>query len=86
MLYPFYAAFVEREHGWLLLFSALFGLTALGSPGFIPDLIGDIVAEASVARLIAGLPEIAVQMLLFSWLLVRWERRSYRDAADEAIA
>jgi hypothetical protein len=81
LLYPFYDAFTRRKHGWLLAFGVLYGFTAIGSAIFIPDLVETIVVERTAAHLVVGVPEITVQMLLFSWLFVAWERRRIRKAA-----
>ncbi|WP_124191881.1 hypothetical protein [Natrarchaeobius oligotrophus] len=77
-LYPFYTRFVHARSGWLLLFGLLYGLTFLGSPVFFPETV-QVILDGSLRDLLRsleiGVPEVTVQMLVFSWLLWRWERR-----------
>ncbi|MFW6238794.1 MAG: hypothetical protein ACOC5A_06130 [Halanaerobiales bacterium] len=81
LIYPFYDIFMKQRQGWLLLFTILFGLTVLGSMAMIPDFIAGI-NETSIFQVVLeqviGLPEITVQILLFSWLFMKWEKKSNR--------
>lgn len=76
--FPFYGTFIKR--GWSVLFGLVLGLIALGSPGFIPGLLSDMVSGKPFAEFLIGPVEIVVQMLLFSTLLYLWERRSFKKA------
>lgn len=74
VLYPFYDCIVKGNHGGLILFGALWGLAILGSLEPLPGSIeGLIYTETTLVEhfmvLIAG----AVQVMLFSWLFLRWE-------------
>lgn len=81
LLYPLYGALMARRRSWLLLFGLMFGLTALGSALFFPDIVGMIAAGDSLLKLVVGLPEIFVQMLLFAWAVTLWERRILQRGA-----
>ena len=79
MIHPFYNVFMNRKHKWLLLFELIFGLTALGSIVFIPNLVmrsTEMSLRQVVLENIIGLLEIIVQILLFSGLFIRWEKKS----------
>ena len=76
VLYPFYDRIVKGNHGGLVLFGALWGLAILGSLEPLPGSIeGLIYTETTLVEhfmvLIAG----AIQVMLFSWLFLRWEYR-----------
>lgn len=76
-LYPFYNTYIKKNHGWLLLFGLIFGLTALGSPIFIPALlVFDMPLMDYLRSLVIGVPEIFFQMLIFSILFFYWQRRA----------
>lgn len=77
-LAPFVRVAIGRRRGWLLLFSALFGATALVTAGLASTLVGVVTSDVDVAELGVGLPELVVQMGLFAWLFLAWERRSGR--------
>lgn len=84
-LYPFYAVFMRPRHGWLWIFSLIFGLTALGSAILIPEVVTLIAEGGAFAQFVEfGLPEVFVQMLIFSWLLFIWERRSLQKAEAQS--
>jgi len=70
LIYPFYNMIMNAAKGWLLLFLLFFGLTVVSSPVFLPSVLSE-PAES----LIAGTPEAVVQILLFSWLMFKWEKR-----------
>jgi hypothetical protein len=84
LLFPFFATWVSKRHGWLLLFGLLFGLTALGSPVFLHLTIEETLSAASFSQFVEswaiGLPEIFTQMLIFSVLLFLWERKRIKAA------
>lgn len=64
------------RYGWALIFLAILGLTGIATGGYFP-LIATHLAEGGgfFEFLWFGLPEIFVQMLVFSVLLWLWERR-----------
>lgn len=84
LIYPFYEVVLNQKRGWLLLAGVIFGLTALGSAVFIPDFLTSAVRESSVMQsildMVIGLPEISVQIVIFSWLLFKWEIRKMRKS------
>lgn len=85
LIHPFYDVFMHRKHEWLLLFGLLFGLTVLGSMVFIPNLMirfsGTPFMQV-VLENITGLPEIIVQILIFSWLFIRWEKKKIKQKIE----
>lgn len=82
LLYPFHNSFMKEKRGWLLLFTILFGLTAFGSLVSIPNFI-ERITEVSFFQAVlentVGLPEIIVQILLFSCLFIRWEKKRNKN-------
>jgi len=78
-LYPFRRVFLDRERAWLTLWGLLLALAILGTAGPAPgSLEGLIFTTIPVLDQLAGLREVVVQTLLFSWLLVAWYRRPHR--------
>ena len=77
VLYPFYDVIIKGQRGWLILFAALWGVALLGSlepkPGTIE---GMIYTQTSLAEHLLVLAAGAVQVLLFAWLFLRWEKWS----------
>ena len=55
----------------------MFGLTALGSPLFLPEFI---LFEGTLMEflgdLVIGIPEIVTQMLVFSLIFFWWQRKA----------
>mgnify|MGYP000084753845 CR=1 FL=1 len=79
ILYPFYEVIVNHKRGWLILFSVLWGLTYLGSvEATLGSIEGMIYTKASLAEHLVGTPEVTIQMLVFAWLFVKWEKRSLK--------
>jgi hypothetical protein len=80
-LYPFFGVILVKKHGWFLLFAILFCLTALGSPIFLHNLLDpEAISEAgsigqALNELKYGVPEITLQMFLFSLGFFFWERK-----------
>ncbi len=89
VLYPFYDNIVKGERGWLILFAALWGVVLLGSlhpkPGTIEGMLYTEITSAEHFLVIAAG---AVQVLLFAWLFLRWERWSAgaREDGDSTTA
>ena len=81
LLYPFFPVILKKKHGWLLLFTVFFGLTTFGSLIFLHNLLDiEALRQAGSVRealndLRYGVPEIFLQMLVFSWIFLRWERK-----------
>ncbi|MFA5528222.1 MAG: hypothetical protein WC996_06355 [Peptostreptococcales bacterium] len=74
-IYPFHEVIIGRQSGWIKLFTLLFVLTSIGAvitgPGSIE---GFLYTQFSFNPFI-GYPEIALQMLVFSWLFCRWQSK-----------
>lgn len=72
-IFPFREVIIGRRLGWIKLFFLLFILTSIGAvitgPGSIE---GFLYTRFSFNPLI-GYPEIALQMLAFSWLFCHWQ-------------
>jgi len=83
LLAPFYGNYINKKTGWLLLFLLMFGLTALGSPLFLPEFI---LFEGTIMEflkdLVIGIPEIVTQMLVFSLIFFWWERKAGRKTQE----
>ncbi|MDA3881400.1 MAG: hypothetical protein PF436_13505 [Prolixibacteraceae bacterium] len=81
LLFPFYESYIQKKHGWLLIFLLFIGLTALGSPIFLTEFI---VFEGTfiefLKELLVGIPEIVSQMLVFSVIFFFWQRKAFRKA------
>ncbi len=75
VLYPFYDLIVKGKQGWLILFAALWGVALLGSlepkPGTIEGMLYTLTTTLEHI-LVIGFG--AAQFLLFSQLLLAWER------------
>ena len=78
-IYSFRKVIIGHKWGWLKLFVLLFVLTGIGAvitgPGSIE---GFLYTRFSFNPLI-GYPEIALQMLAFSWLFCRWQGKSMHN-------
>jgi len=88
VLYPFYDNIVKGERGWLILFAAVWGVVLLGSlhpkPGTIE---GMLYTEITFAEHLLVIAAGAVQILLFSWLFLHWERWAIgMRRSDDSIA
>lgn len=79
-LYPFREIIIKSKLGWLKLFGVLWVLTGIGAviagPGSIE---GFIYTNFGFGNPLIGLPEVTLQMLVFSWLFVRWEQKTGRN-------
>lgn len=79
LLAPFYGNYINKKTGWLLLFLLMFGLTALGSPLFLPEFISfEGTFVEFLKDLVIGIPEIATQMLVFSLIFFWWQKKAER--------
>ncbi len=75
-LWPIRGVILERRHGWLIVWGifVLFGI--LGTPAASPSSMeGVIYSRLPLWYHLMGLPEILLQTLAFSFLLVWWDRR-----------
>ncbi len=83
LVLPFAPVFIRSRHGWALLFVLIWGLTFLGTPLLVPDIVASSMVGSPIDMIVAGAPEVTVQMLVFSVLLTMWQRRSPRPGRVE---
>lgn len=75
ILYPFYETILSDNNGWLYLIAVLWGLALLGSVEPVPGSIeGLIYTKTTLAEHFVVLAAGALQILIFSWLFLFWER------------
>lgn len=80
-LWPIRRTIVENKHGWLILWGIFVIFGILGTPAAAPSsLEGVIYSKLPLWYHLIGLPEILLQTLAFSLILVWWERRRYRPS------
>lgn len=79
VLYPFRQVFLSEPGGWLRLWGLFLGLaifsTAAPAPGSVEGLI---YTKLPLANHFRGLPEVVLQTLALSVLVVLWHRRPHR--------
>jgi hypothetical protein len=76
LLYPFYDTIISSKRGWLMLFGVLWGFTFIGSVSATPGSIeGFIYTKIPLSEHLIGMPEVTIQMLSFSWLFYKYERK-----------
>ena len=83
LLYPFYPTYLDKRHGWLLLFGLLFGLKVMVIAISIPASFQEFILALETSK--TGLPEIIAQTLLFSGVFFAWERRKMKKAGKEEV-
>ena len=75
VLYPFRAVFLDRPKGWLALWGLFVGLAILSTAGPAPGSVeGFVYTTLTPMQHLRGLPEVLLQTLLTSVLLVSWYR------------
>jgi len=78
-LWPIRRAIVESRRGWLILWGIFVTFGILGTPAAASSsLEGVIYSKLPLWYHLIGLPEILLQTLTFSLILVWWERRRYQ--------
>ena len=78
-LYPFRSVFLADRRGWLKLWGLLAGLAIFSTAGAAPGSVeGMIYTKIPISSQLRGLPEILLQTLAFSVLLVAWHRHPHR--------
>ncbi|HEX6304308.1 MAG TPA: hypothetical protein VFZ76_08970 [Anaerolineales bacterium] len=88
VLYPFYDTIVRSERGLLVLFGALWGIALLGSVEPMPGSFeGVIYTEIPPLAHLIVLAAAALEVFLFSWVFLRWERPSSveRSYGEEGV-
>ena len=80
ILYPFYDKIIKSDYAWVKLFFLIWGFSFIGSVAPIPGSIeGMIYTKTSLAEHLIGVPEVTIQIFVFSWFFVKWENRTERD-------
>lgn len=75
-LYSFRKVFMDERWGWALLWGLLLALMVIAPAGAAPGSIeGLIYTRIPLWFHAIILPEVILQMLVFSWLLIAWQRR-----------
>lgn len=74
-LYPFREIIIKCKYGWLKLFGVLWVLTGVGAVVTGPGSIEGFIYTKFGFDPLIGLPEVTLQMLAFSYLFYRWERK-----------
>jgi hypothetical protein len=78
-LYPFRSVFLADRRGWLKLWGLLVGLAIFSTAGAAPGSVeGMIYTKIPISSQLRGLPEILLQTLAFSVLLIAWHRHPHR--------
>ena len=75
-IFPFREVIIGRRLGWIKLFLLLFILTGIGAVITGPGSIEGFLYTRFSFNLFIGYPEIALQMLAFSWLFCRWQGKN----------
>ncbi len=75
-IYPFRDVVIGPKRGWLKLFYLLFVLTSIGAVITGPGSIEGLLYTRFSFNPLIGYPEIALQMLVFSWLFCAWQDRA----------
>lgn len=79
-VYPCRGALCGKRLSWLKLFWLLFVLTGIGAVVTGPGSIEGLLYTKFPFNPLIGLPEIACQMLAFSWLFSKWQEKAGQKA------
>jgi len=78
-LWPIRNTILESKRGWLILWGIFVVFGILGTPAAAPSsLEGVIYSKLPFWYHLIGLPEIVLQTLAFSLILIWWEKRRYQ--------
>jgi hypothetical protein len=78
-LWPIRSLILERRHGWLVLWNILVMVGILSTPAAAPCSVeGALYSRLPLWYHLIGLPEIMLQTLAFSLVLVWWDKRQYQ--------
>jgi hypothetical protein len=79
VLYPFRRIFLTEPRGWLKLWGLFLGLAIFSTAGPTPGSVeGVLYTTIPLALQLRGLPEVMLQTLALSVLLVLWHQRPRR--------
>ncbi len=77
-LWPIRNLILEKKNGWLILWSIMVIFGILSTPAAAPCSIeGILYTKLPIWYHLIGLPEILLQTLIFSWVLVWWDKQKY---------
>jgi len=80
-VWPLRGFLLEHRRGWLVLWGVFLAFGILGPPGAAPcSMEGVIYSKLPLWFHLMGLPEIGLQTLAFSVVLLRWERHAMGPA------
>jgi hypothetical protein len=80
-LWPIRNLILEKKHGWLILWNIFVMFGILSTPAAAPCSVeGVIYSKLPLWYHLIGLPEIMLQTLTFSLVLVWWDKRQYQKA------
>ena len=75
----------DKKRGWLVLWNIVIVFGILSTPAAAPSSIeGMIYSKLPLWYHLVGLPEILLQTLAFSFLLVHWEKRLHRSRTGKS--
>ena len=80
ILYPFYNTIVKSNYAWVKMFFLIWGLLLFVFFASIPVSVeGFIYTDISLMEHLVKIPEVTIQIFVFSWFFVKWENRTERD-------
>ena len=85
VIYPFREVIIRRKLGWLKLSALLFVLTSIGAVITGPGSIEGFLYTRFSFNPFIGYPEIALQILAFSWLFCQWQEKRSETVNTEKI-
>jgi hypothetical protein len=85
-LYPFRKVFLENKWGWIYLWGIFLSLAILVPSGAAPGSMEGVIYTTLPFKFhLIGLPEIILQTLAFSWLVVYWENHQVKKLSIPLI-
>lgn len=82
-LWPIRSVVLEKKHGWLIIWLIFLVFAILSTTSAAPSSIeGVLYTKLPLWYHLIGLPEITLQTLAFSYLLVWWDKRQPIKAGD----